>query len=79
MPSASPASSVGAILNHAYSMMGPSLGATSEGMLCIPLNTLAAWPPGNLPASWPLPRSCFLMFGGTHECKLLSFVPWLIL
>ena len=46
--------------------------ATSEGMLCIPLNTLAAWPPGNLPASGPLPRSYFLMFGGTHEQKFAS-------
>jgi len=29
MPSASPASSVGAILNHAYSMMGSSLASKS--------------------------------------------------
>ena len=52
--------------------------AASEGMLCIPLNTLAAWPPGNLPASGPLPRSYFLMFGGTHEQKFASTLAYFV-
>ena len=35
----------------------PCQGAAFVEMLRISLNTLAAWPPGNLPACGPLPRS----------------------